>query len=80
MAAAEATAPIRISEAGELRPGSYTVLARLWTGTWRAAFWIPVHRDSSTAIAAPRRTTAVSAGAPACCTTAACIILVFQMR
>jgi hypothetical protein len=44
------TAPIRIYDAGELTLERYTVVERLWTGTWRASFWVPTHRDPSAAI------------------------------
>jgi hypothetical protein len=49
--AAETVAPVRAIEAGELTLAGYTVIARLWTGTWRPAFWIPMHEDSGAAIA-----------------------------
>ena len=41
---------VRVFDAGELRQDSYTVVKRLWTGTWRAAFWITVHEDAASAI------------------------------
>jgi hypothetical protein len=43
-------APIRIYDAGELTLERYTVVERLWTGTWRASFWVPTHNDPSAAI------------------------------
>lgn len=45
-------APVRVFDAGELTPDRYTVIERLWTGTWRASFWIPTHDDAGSAIAA----------------------------
>jgi hypothetical protein len=48
--AGEADPPVRIFDTGELTLDRYTVIERLWTGTWRAAFWIPAHRDASSAI------------------------------
>lgn len=44
--------PIRIFDTGELTLDRYTVVERLWTGTWRASFWVPTHDDPSSAIAA----------------------------
>ncbi len=44
--------PIRIFDTGELTLDRYTVVERLWTGTWRASFWVPNHDDPSSAIAA----------------------------
>jgi hypothetical protein len=55
MAASAACAqerPIRIFDTGELTLDRYTVIERLWTGTWRASFWVPNHDDPSSAIAA----------------------------
>lgn len=43
--------PVRVYDTGELTLDRYTVVERLWTGTWRAAFWIPAHREASSAIA-----------------------------
>jgi hypothetical protein len=43
--------PVRIFDTGELTLDRYTVVERLWTGTWRAAFWIPTHGDAGSAIA-----------------------------
>ena len=51
VAAAE-PAPVRVFDAGEMALASYTVIKRLWTGSWRASFWIPAHSDAGTAIAA----------------------------
>ncbi len=49
--AAEMSAPVRVIDAGELTLLSYTVLQRLWTGTWRSAFWTTTHDTSDAAIA-----------------------------
>lgn len=46
------TAPVRVFDAGELTLDRYTVVKRLWTGTWRAVFWIPSHDESGAAVAA----------------------------
>ena len=35
--AAEMSPPVRVIDAGELTLLSYTVVQRLWTGTWRSA-------------------------------------------
>lgn len=48
--AAEARAPVRVIEPGELTLASYTVVERLWTGTWRSAFWTTTHDTSDAAI------------------------------
>ena len=44
--------PMRIFDTGELTLDRYTVVERLWTGTWRASFWVPTYDDPSSAIAA----------------------------
>jgi hypothetical protein len=44
--------PVRVFDAGELTPDRYTVVERIWTGTWRTLFWIPVHDDAGAAVAA----------------------------
>jgi hypothetical protein len=49
--AAEMSAPVRVIEAGELTLLSYTVVQRLWTGTWRSAFWTTTYDTSDAAIA-----------------------------
>lgn len=49
--AREENAPIRVFDATELPPSRYTVIERLWTGTWRSAFWVPGHDDAGAAIA-----------------------------
>jgi hypothetical protein len=43
---------VRVYDTGELTLDRYTVVERLWTGTWRASFWLPTHDDPSSAIAA----------------------------
>lgn len=48
--AAEVAAPVRVIEPGELTLASYTVVERLWTGTWRSAFWTTTHDTSDAAI------------------------------
>ena len=45
-------APVRVYDTGELTLDRYTVVERLWTGTWRATFWVPTHDDPASAIAA----------------------------
>lgn len=49
---ADTPAPIRVFDAGELTLARYTVLKRLWTGSWRSAFGVPVHDDAGAAITA----------------------------
>ena len=46
------TAPVRVFDASELTLARYTVLKRLWTGTWRSAFGVPAHDDAGAAITA----------------------------
>lgn len=55
-------APVRVYDAGELTPARYTVLERIWTGTWRASFWVPEY-DSAEAAAAALTSKAASLGA-----------------
>ena len=43
-------APVRVFDAGEITFDRYTVIKRLWTGTWRASFRIPSYGDSGAAI------------------------------
>lgn len=61
---ADASAPVRVFDAGELTLANYTVLKRLWTGSWRASFWIPRHDEAGAAITA-LTTEAASLGADA---------------
>ena len=51
LCAAEVKAPVRVIEPGELTLANYTVVERLWTGTWRSAFWTSLHDTSDAAIA-----------------------------
>jgi hypothetical protein len=51
-ASAAETGAVRVFEAGELTLDRYTVVERLWTGTWRAAFWLPSRDNAGAAIAA----------------------------
>jgi hypothetical protein len=44
--------PIRIYDAAELTLASYTVVKRIWTGTWWASFAVPTHVDMASAIEA----------------------------
>lgn len=52
IASASGGAPVRVFDAGELTPDRYTVLERIWTGTWRTLFWIPGHDDAGAAVTA----------------------------
>ena len=54
--------PIRIYEASELSLASYTVVKRIWTGTWYGSFMVPTHADMAGAIEA-LRARAADAGA-----------------
>jgi hypothetical protein len=46
------TSPIRVYEASELSLASYTVVKRIWAGTWRASLWVPGHTELADAIEA----------------------------
>ena len=51
--AQDRTAPaVRIYDATELALHRYTVIKRLWAGTWRASFWVPSHDDLPAALKA----------------------------
>jgi uncharacterized protein YbjQ (UPF0145 family) len=54
--------PIKIYEASELTLASYTVVKRIWTGTWYASFMVPNHEDLPSAIEA-LKSKAADAGA-----------------
>jgi hypothetical protein len=43
---------VRVYDAGELTPDRYSVIDRLWTGSWRALFWVPTHDEPAAAISA----------------------------
>jgi len=43
---------IRVYDATELALQRYTVIKRLWAGTWRASFWVPSHDDLPAALKA----------------------------
>jgi uncharacterized protein YbjQ (UPF0145 family) len=43
---------IRIYDASELTLDRYTIVKRIWTGTWRASLWVPGHREREAAIEA----------------------------
>jgi hypothetical protein len=45
-------AAVRVFEAGDLTLERYTVVKRLWTGTWRASFWVPEYGNAAAAISA----------------------------
>jgi hypothetical protein len=47
-----AAPPIRVYEASELSLASYTVVKRIWAGTWRASLWVPTHTELADAIEA----------------------------
>jgi hypothetical protein len=44
-------APLRTFDATQLPPDRYTVIKRLWVDSWRTAFDVPAHPESSTALA-----------------------------
>lgn len=43
---------VPVYDAGELTLDRYSVIERLWTGSWRASFWVPTHDEPAAAIAA----------------------------
>jgi hypothetical protein len=43
-------APLRTFDATQLTPDRYTVVGRLWVDSWRTAFDVPVHPESSAAL------------------------------
>jgi uncharacterized protein YbjQ (UPF0145 family) len=45
-------ARIKVFDATELTLARYTVVKRIWAGTWRSAFWVSTHNDAADAIAA----------------------------
>ena len=46
---------IQIFEPGTIAPDRYTVVKRLWTGTWRSAFWLPSFPDVPAAVEAMKQ-------------------------
>lgn len=57
-------APLRTFDATQLPPDRYTVVRRIWVDSWRTAFDVPMHAESSTALA-QLTNEAVRAGADA---------------
>jgi hypothetical protein len=45
-------ARVRVYDATELPLDRYTVVKRIWTQTWRSAFWVPAYNDAADAKAA----------------------------
>ena len=43
---------VKVIDATELPLHRYTVVKRIWTQTWRSAFWVSTYDDASDAIAA----------------------------
>jgi uncharacterized protein YbjQ (UPF0145 family) len=46
------TPAVRIYDASELTLDRYTIVKRIWTGTWRASLWVPGYREPEAAIEA----------------------------
>jgi hypothetical protein len=44
--------PVQVYEWNPYVGKPYTVVGRLWTGTWRTAFWVPTYPNKDDAIAA----------------------------
>ena len=57
-------APLPTFDATQLTPDRYTIVRRLWVDSWRTAFDVPTHAESSAAIA-QLSDEAVKAGADA---------------
>ena len=57
-------APLPTFDATQLTPDRYTVIRRLWVDSWRTAFDVPTHAESSAALA-QLTAEAVKAGADA---------------
>lgn len=52
-ALAQEKAPaVRVYDATELALARYTVVKRLWAGTWRASLWVPTYDDVPAALKA----------------------------
>lgn len=45
-------ARVKVFDATQLSLDRYTVVKRIWTETWRSAFWVSTYDDASDAIAA----------------------------
>ena len=45
-------APVRIFDATQLSLDRFTVVKRIWTQTWRSAFWVSTYDETADAIAA----------------------------
>jgi uncharacterized protein YbjQ (UPF0145 family) len=44
-------AQVKVFDATQLTADRYTVLTRIWTQSWRTAFWVPEHDEVADAIA-----------------------------
>jgi hypothetical protein len=42
--------PVRVYDPAELTLDRYTVIKRIWAGTWRASFWVPTRIELADAI------------------------------
>lgn len=45
-------APVKVFDATQLTQDRYTVVTRIWTQSWRSAFWVPTHGEMADAIKA----------------------------
>ena len=45
-------AEVKVYDATQLTHGRYTVLKRIWTQTWRSAFWVGTYGEQADAVAA----------------------------
>lgn len=52
MAQDRASPAVRVYDATELALQRYTVVKRLWAGTWHSSFWVPSYDDAPTAVRA----------------------------
>ena len=46
---------IKVYEPGTIAPDAFAVVKRLWTGTWRSAFFLPSFGDVPSAVAAMKQ-------------------------
>ena len=45
-------AKVKVFDATQLTQDRYTVVTRIWTQSWRSAFWVPTHDQAPDAVAA----------------------------
>jgi uncharacterized protein YbjQ (UPF0145 family) len=45
-------AKVKVFDATQLTQDRYDVVTRIWTQSWRSAFWVPTHDEAADAVAA----------------------------